>query len=137
MMKMYRPYDCFFSCAAFKKGAVRLRPPASKAYLSATMALLLLIASCNNKDNLPLSVTFTEHVAPILYANCTICHRPGGSAHFSLVTYEDARKNAGASAYEVKERLMPPWPADPNYTHFVGERLLSERDIKILVKMGR
>ena len=27
---------------------------------------------------------------------------------------------------------MPPWPADPHYTEFVGQRLLSERDIKIL-----
>jgi hypothetical protein len=29
---------------------------------------------------------------------------------------------------------MPPWPADPHYTEFVGQRVLSERDIKILEK---
>jgi len=29
---------------------------------------------------------------------------------------------------------MPPWPADPHYTQFVGQRLLSERDIKVLQK---
>ena len=100
---------------------------------------LLVIAwglwgSCGNdhKDQIPEHVTFTEHVAPILYNNCTICHRPGGGAHFSLITYEDARKYAGAIAYVTKERIMPPWPADPHYTHFKAERALREMDIAIL-----
>jgi hypothetical protein len=94
----------------------------------------LLYPACNNKDSIPDTVTFTEHVAPILYNNCTICHRPGGTAHFSLATFEDARKNAGASAYVVKEKIMPPWPADPHYTQFVGQRILTDREIKILDK---
>jgi hypothetical protein len=63
-----------------------------------------------------------------------MCHRPGGSAHFALVTYEDARRAAGNIAYVTKERMMPPWPADPHYTEFVGQRLLSEEDIAILSK---
>lgn len=29
---------------------------------------------------------------------------------------------------------MPPWPADPHYTSFIGERVLSDRDIKVLEK---
>ncbi|MCW3122394.1 MAG: hypothetical protein JWQ38_1886 [Flavipsychrobacter sp.] len=95
---------------------------------------VLLYTACGNKDSIPETVTFTEHVAPILYNNCTICHRPGGNAHFSLVTYEDAKKSAGACAYVVKEKIMPPWPADPNYTEFVGQRILSEHDKKILEK---
>ena len=94
----------------------------------------LFLYSCSNKETIPDTVTFTEHVAPVLYANCTICHRPGGSAHFSLVTYEDARKNAGAIAFVVKEKLMPPWPADPHYTAFTGQRVLSDRDIQLLEK---
>jgi hypothetical protein len=96
---------------------------------------LLLHTSCsNNNGDIPAKVTFTEHVAPILYNNCTICHRPGGDAHFDLVTYNDARKNAGANAYVTKERIMPPWPADPHYTQFIGQRVLSDRDIRILEK---
>jgi hypothetical protein len=100
------------------------------------MPALVLPVSCNsnNNDSVPGMVTFTEHVAPILYNNCTVCHRPGGSAHFSLVTYEDARKNAGANAYEVKERLMPPWPADPHYTQFIGQRVLTSKEINIMQK---
>ena len=61
--------------------------------------LVVLFTSCGDRDGTPVAVTFTEHVAPILYNNCSICHRPGGSAHFSLISYEEARKNAGASAY--------------------------------------
>jgi len=94
-----------------------------------------MVAGCqNNGANVPKNVTFTEHVAPILYNNCTVCHRPQGDAHFSLVTYADARANASAIAYTVKERLMPPWPADPHYTQFKGQRVLSDHDIDVLVK---
>ena len=31
------------------------------------------------------SVTFNEHIAPILFANCSRCHRPGESGPFSLL----------------------------------------------------
>ncbi len=94
----------------------------------------LVFQGCNHSDSIPATVTFTEHVAPILYSNCTICHRPGGSAHFALVTYDDARKSAVSSAFAVREQIMPPWPADPHYTEFIGQRILSERDKKILQK---
>ena len=107
----------------------------NKKYIISVFVLAALLhTSCNNKDAIPENVTFTEHVAPIIYANCAICHRPGGSAHFSLVSYEDARKNAGASAYVVKEKIMPPWPADPHYTEFIGQRTLTDKVIKILDK---
>ena len=36
-------------------------------------------------------VTFSKDVAPILYQNCTTCHRPGTTAPMSLLTYKDAR----------------------------------------------
>jgi hypothetical protein len=106
----------------------------NKKILWISCLLLLIAAGCGSKDSVPETVTFTQDVAPILYNNCSICHRPGGNAHFALVTYEDARKNAGGMAYVTKERMMPPWPADPHYTEFVGQRLLSERDIKVLEK---
>ncbi len=102
--------------------------------IGVVVALFIMVTfwGCGSKDTLPATVTFTEHVAPIMYRNCTICHRPGGSAHFALVTYDDARKSAVSSAFAVKEQLMPPWPADPHYTEFIGQRILSERDKKII-----
>lgn len=105
-----------------------------KTLLPALALSLVLAAACGGGAALPSRVTFTEHVAPVLYNNCTICHRPGGSAHFSLVSYEDARKYGDANAYVTWQRIMPPWPADPHYTEFVGQRVLSDHDIALLDK---
>jgi len=103
-------------------------------YSLAIAVALLLAAACGSKTGVPATVTYTEHVAPILFSNCVICHRPGGNAHFSLATYQDAKRNAGVCAYVTKARIMPPWPADAQYTSFVGERMLTEKEIQIIGK---
>ncbi len=39
----------------------------------------------------------------------------------------------------TQKGLMPPWPADPNYSHFVGERILTKAEkqmLKLWVKYG-
>lgn len=94
----------------------------------------LLWLSCSNPNRLPDTVTFTEHIAPILYGNCTMCHRPSGGAHFDLLTYQQAKNYGTSIAYVVRERIMPPWPADPHYTEFAGQRVLSEHDIRLVEK---
>lgn len=86
--------------------------------------------SCS--DGIIGKVNFTEHVAPILYKNCTNCHRPEGSGHFNLITYQDAVNYSSGIVYSTKNKIMPPWPADPHYTEFVGQKILSEDDIRIL-----
>jgi len=103
------------------------------------LAGTLVLAACNGGNKTPQKavpevVTFTEHVAPILYNNCTVCHRPYGGAHFSLISYEDARRSAASIAYSAKTRIMPPWPADPHYTQFIGQRIMDSVDIAILEK---
>lgn len=98
---------------------------------------VILFYSCKNgsdRERVPEQVTFTEHIAPILYNNCTECHRPQGIGHFDIITYNDAKRFGSAIAYSVRERVMPPWPADPDYREFVGQRLLSERDIQTIEK---
>ena len=42
----------------------------------------------------PSTVTFNKDVAPIVFANCVTCHRPGGDGPFSLLTYADAAGHA-------------------------------------------
>lgn len=110
--------------------------PVRKLYSLLIVSLFVLVqcACSDGGGRIPAKVTFTEHVAPVLYANCAICHRPGGSAHFSLVTYQQAKSYSASLAYVVRERIMPPWPADPHYTEFVGQRIMSEHDIRILEK---
>ena len=70
--------------------------------------------------------TFTETIAPIVYANCVTCHRPGEVAPFSLITYEDVVKNGKLIARVTESQYMPPWHATHGYGEFVGERGLAD-----------
>ena len=58
------------------------------------------------------TVTFARDIAPILYENCIACHRPGGSAPFSLVTFAETKGRADRLAAVTRSRYMPPWKAD-------------------------
>ena len=77
--------------------------------------------------------TFTKDVAPILYKNCTACHRPGEIGPMSLLTYEDARPHAGDMRDEVMAGHMPPWHSDAKPGTFLNDRRLSEQD-KLTIK---
>jgi hypothetical protein len=85
------------------------------------------------------SVTFTEAVAPLVYANCVTCHRPGQAAPFSLITYEDVAKRGALIARVTESRFMPPWHGDTDFGGFVGERRLTDGQIATIaawVKQG-
>ena len=74
------------------------------------------------------TLTFSKDVAPILFKNCTHCHRPGEVAPMSLLTYKDARPWAKAIHAAVLTGVMPPWHADPAHGEFANDRRLSEAD---------
>jgi tetratricopeptide (TPR) repeat protein len=74
-------------------------------------------------------VTFTKDIAPIVFANCANCHRPGGSASFSLLTYADVLSRAQAITAATRSRIMPPWKPEPGYGEFVDVRRLTDRQI--------
>ena len=77
--------------------------------------------------------TFARDVAPILYGHCATCHRDGGLAPFSLVTYEDVRPWARAIRQATAARTMPPWkPAPGHGGPFAGERRLDEAHIAVI-----
>lgn len=75
------------------------------------------------------SVTFARDIAPIVYEQCTPCHRPGGSGPFSLVSYADVSRRARQVAEVTASRFMPPWLPEPGFGEFVGERWLTEEQI--------
>jgi hypothetical protein len=77
--------------------------------------------------------TFAKDVAPILYASCVGCHRPGEVAPMSLVSYEDVRPWAKAIRSKVVSREMPPWGADPHYGTFKDDRSLNAAQIATIV----
>jgi tetratricopeptide (TPR) repeat protein len=77
-------------------------------------------------------VTFNRDVAPIVFAKCASCHRPGEAAPFSLLTYEDARRRASQIAEVTQKRFMPPWPPHEGRGEFMGARRLSDDQIATL-----
>jgi mono/diheme cytochrome c family protein len=82
-------------------------------------------------------VTFTRDVAPILFSQCATCHRPGGPAPFTLLTYADARQHAAQIAAVTGRRIMPPWKPEPDAARFLGERRLTADQIAALEQWVR
>ncbi|MCY7411186.1 MAG: T9SS type A sorting domain-containing protein [Chitinophagales bacterium] len=75
------------------------------------------------------SPDWSTTVASIFYNNCTVCHHDGGIAPFSLIDYASAVDNGILIQADVNSKKMPPWPADPNYSHFWDERVLTDEEL--------
>lgn len=73
------------------------------------------------------SVTFTKDVAPILFNNCTSCHRTGEVAPFALESYKDIAKRAKTIASVVSKHVMPPWKAAPGPAYMDECRLTDDQ----------
>ena len=76
--------------------------------------------------------TFSKDIAPVLYRQCVVCHRPDGPAPFSLLTYQDARDRAALIAAAVEARRMPPWLPEPGAVRFARERRLTDSQIALI-----
>ncbi len=99
--------------------------------------ILLLLVSCKNTQEtkeISANITWSQHIAPIIYKNCSPCHRPGQSGPFNLLSYDEAVKKAKQIKFVTRTRYMPPWPADASYSHFIGERGLNENEIEMITK---
>ncbi len=86
-------------------------------------------------ENAPLDaskVTYNRQIAPILYANCAECHRPGEVAPFSLLTYDDAAKRSQFLAEVTRKHVMPPWKAQIGHGRFLGERRLTDAELDVI-----
>jgi hypothetical protein len=80
-------------------------------------------------------VTFSRDVAPILQRSCQGCHREGGVAPMSLVTYQEVRRWAA----RIKEKTglrdragaMPPWyvEKDIGIQHYKNDPSLNDAEI--------
>jgi len=99
------------------------------------VALAGLIGTASSVHAQPAaSPTFSKDVAPILYQNCTGCHRPGEIGPMPLISFSDARPWAKSIATHVADGTMPPWHADPAHGTFLNDRRLSEKDRNTIVK---
>lgn len=78
--------------------------------------------------------TYYGDIQAIIYNNCTGCHRPGQSAPFALVSYNDVLKHANTIKHVTANGYMPPWKADTAYRHFVDERILQADEINAIAQ---
>lgn len=102
-----------------------------------TFFYCLLLFSCGQKPELdsPIigaEISWSDDIAKIVFKNCSPCHRPNQSGPFTLMNYWDVVKKAKLIKFVTQTGYMPPWPADISYTHFVGERGLSKKEIELL-----
>ena len=74
-------------------------------------------------------VTYAKDVAPIIFNNCLVCHRPGQVAPMPFRDYKETRPWARAIKDKVQSREMPPWFADPQYGEWLNDRRLSQEQI--------
>ena len=73
--------------------------------------------------------TWSGDIACIVYTHCTPCHHEGGVGHFDLTSYADAYFWRNEMAFATAERIMPPWPPDPDYRTLAHERMLTQDEI--------
>lgn len=77
-------------------------------------------------------MTFTKDVAPIIFAHCAPCHRPGQGAPFPLLTYQDVKMRARPIVTMTAEHRMPPWQPVAGYGSFSNERRLRDDQIDVI-----
>ena len=78
------------------------------------------------------TITYTRDIAPILFANCSGCHRPGEVAPFPLLAYQDAQKRAAQLATVTQSKYMPPWKPDTRFSTFKDTHILTAEQIGTL-----
>jgi hypothetical protein len=104
--------------------------------LSASVAIVIVMAIPAMAGQTQDQVTFTKDVAPILQNRCQVCHRPGTFAPMSLLSYEEARPWAKSIKQKVVTREMPPWFIDKNVgvQHFSNDVSLSDEEIATIAR---
>jgi hypothetical protein len=80
------------------------------------------------------TVTYSEHVAPIVQQRCQGCHRPGEHAPFALLTYRDVYERRDDIRDAVSARAMPPWKPVPGIGEFLHSRRLTTYEHDTLLR---
>ena len=84
------------------------------------------------------SLDYSIDISPIIYENCTSCHRDGQiGAFLHLTNYEEVFNNRFWIAYAIAgdensrhgDPIMPPWPADRSYSNLLDAMYLTENEI--------
>ena len=84
----------------------------------------------STQDN---GLTFPE-IAPIVWVRCAGCHRPGQSAPFSLISYDDVSNRREQILEVLASGFMPPWLPDTPHVEYENDTRLNDQQRKDLVR---
>ena len=101
------------------------------------LAFLALVApvGLGAQEAMSYDMTFTRDIAPILQRSCQNCHRDGGVAPMSLVTYQQVRRYSSRIVYRTGLRdvagAMPPWyvEKDIGIQHYKNDPSLNDLEV--------
>src|SRR2546423_14226413 len=98
-------------------------------FISALLAINAVLAWNSSAGA---AVTFNHDIGPIIYRNCSPCHRPGEAAPFALLSFADAAKKAKTIAKVTASHVMPPWKADEGSYPYPDERRLTPKENEVI-----
>ena len=96
--------------------------------------LLLFFSFLFTTAEIHAEITFSEHIAPLVFENCSSCHRPGQAGPFSLTNYKEVRKRGRIMLEVMEDRFMPPWKPVPGHGVFANSKALSDEEISLFEK---
>lgn len=79
-------------------------------------------------------VTFNKDIAPVMFEHCASCHHTGGIGPFPLMRYAEVVKHGEQIARITQSRFMPPWPPAHGFGEFVGDRSLTDAQIRLFAE---
>jgi hypothetical protein len=85
----------------------------------------MLVAEPLPEHAVPVDVSYSDTVAPMLMEKCADCHRPGGIAPWAMTSHAMVQGFSPMIRETVLTRRMPPWHADPAIGEFVHDMSLS------------
>ncbi len=91
---------------------------------------LICLPSLEGQD----AVTYTKDISPIIYNNCTVCHRDGEIGPFPLTNFEEVRDEAYTILSVTRQGFMPPWMPDREFSNFLGERGLTNQEVETIAQ---
>lgn len=95
-------------------------------------ALLILALACALASPRAQTIAFGEHISPIIYNNCTSCHRTGEIGPMPFTNYSEVATYATMIQHVTQTRAMPPWKPNPNYGRHIGEQTLTQSEIDLI-----
>lgn len=98
------------------------------------LVLILMIqvanAAAEESDE---AVSFTKHIAPIIFEHCSSCHHQGQAGPFELMNYQQVSRHASTIRVAIDDNYMPPWKPISTGIEFANHRGLSESQKSLIL----